>query len=291
MTEIPEHLLKRSRAAKGQTDGESGDAPTKAVEAATETAAPAASGPPALATAAASIGPDPEQPSPDPVPAYITAAESRKKIPLWAFLVVGALPIWAIAFAGTMQQTEVEDPLFTGAETVYTQTGGCAGCHGADGGGGSGYKLSDEEVVKTFPQPIDHMVHVARGSAAILDEAYGDPDREGGVRISGGRGSGAMPAQLNVLTLNELELVVFHERAVLGGESTDDAAYQEWMEHMREAAESGESQPLDSATLDVLLQCASPTYTPGATGQGAVDGSGANVCPGPHGEGEEASAG
>ncbi len=279
MTEIPEHLLKRSRAAKGKPDEA---APAAAVEASGEKpAAPVAAGPPALAKAAASISADPAPAAAAPVPHYIAAANARRRLPVWAFFILGFLPLWAISFAGTMQQPEVEDPLFTEAALVYTQTGGCSGCHGAGGGGGVGYKFSDGEIIKSFPNAIDQMVHVARGSAAILDEQYGNPDREGGARISGARANGAMPAMTGVLTLSELELVIFHERAVLGGEDTTSPEYVEWIDHLRESAEAGGGSPLSDADLELLLKCADPVMTPGATGEGSTGDDGESNCPGP----------
>lgn len=279
MTEIPEHLLKRSRAAKGKPEPAADGGGGGAVEATSSAAAaPAPSGPPAIAAAAAAIPKDPE-PAPEPdLPHYIVAANKRKKLPLWAFLVVAALPIWAISFAGTMQQPEVEDPLFEEAELAYVQTGGCAGCHGANGGGGVGYKFSDGEIIKTFPEPIDMMAHIARGSTAINGEQYGDPNREGGAHVAGARNQGAMPAMVGVLTMAELELVVFHERAILGGEDTESEVYQEWIEHLREAAEAGEGDPLTNEELDLILACSDPLYTPG--GGGGMFG---ENCPGPTG--------
>ncbi len=292
MTEIPEHLLKRSRAAKGTPEA-SGDAAGSAVEATSgAAAAPATSGPPAIAAAAAAIPKDPG-PTPEPdLPHYIVAANKRKKLPFWSFLVVAALPLWAISFAGTMQQPEVADPLFEEAELAYAQTGGCSGCHGAGGGGGVGYKFSEGEVVKTFPEPIDMMAHIARGSTAINGEQYGNPDREGGPRIAGARNQGAMPAMAGVLTMAELELVVFHERAVLSGEDTESEVYQAWIEHLREAAEGGGGSPISQEDLDLILACADPLYTPGGGGGAGIDTA---DCPGPGGsllgDGQEVAAG
>lgn len=297
MTEIPEHLLKRSRAAKGTPEA-SGDAAGSAVEAtASAAAAPAASGPPAVAAAAAAIPKDPE-PTPEPdLPHYIVAANKRKKLPLWSFLLVAALPLWAISFAGTMQQPEVEDPLFEEAELAYTATGGCSSCHGAGGGGGIGYKFSDGEIIQTFPEPIDMMAHIARGSAAINGEQYGDPNRDGGAHVAGARNSGAMPAMVGVLTMAELELVVFHERVILGGEDTESEVYQEWIEHLREAAEEGDGETISPEDVELILECADPLYTPGASGPVVYDEDSEPEinCPGPHGsvlgEGEEVAAG
>jgi hypothetical protein len=277
LTEIPEHLLKRSKAAKAGASGDdAGGADTSSTPVAAETAA----APVAAAPAANLPNLDPEPEPPKPVPHFVAAATARKKVPVWVLPIIAALPVWAYSFAGTMQQPEVEDELLIVAEETYAS---CAGCHGGNGGGGVGYALADGSVLETFPEPIDMMVHVARGSDAILDQPYG-AERADGQRISGARGRGPMPAQLASLDMLHLEVVIFHERAILSGEDTSSPAYQEWIEHMREGLESGESTPID---LDLLLACANPEYTPGATGAGAEN------CPGPHGDegAEEAAAG
>ncbi len=279
MTEIPEHLLKRSKAAKGGKSGGGDDAPSDSGSApvAAEAATPAAAVP---AANLPNLDPEPEPPK--PVPHYVAASMARKRVPVWVLPVIAALPIWAYSFAGTMQQPEVEDELFIEAEELYNS---CAGCHGGNGGGGTGYQLSDGEVLATFPEPIDMMVHVARGSDEIIDQQYGA--REDDPRISGARGRGAMPAQLATLTQLELELVIFHERAVLSEEDTSSPAYQEWIEHMREGIEAGDEERID---LELLLACANPEWTPGATGVGSSDPD--HPCPGPHaGEELEEAAG
>ncbi len=286
MTEIPEHLLKRSKAAKSGKSGDGGGAESAAPAESSAPVAASAAAPAAAAPAANLPNLDPPAPPPKPVPAYVQAAQARKKIPVWVLPVIAALPIWALSFAGTMQQPESEDILLIDAELVY---GSCAGCHGGNGGGGIGYAFSDGEILATFPEAIDHMAHTARGSDAIAGEAYGDPNRAGGGRISGERG--LMPAQMASLSLIELELVVFHERAILGGEDTSSPGYQEWMEHMREEIETvGLDGPtITQEDMDLLLACANPEFTPGATGEGAPDG---ETCPGPRAEGgDEAAAG
>ncbi len=282
MTEIPEHLLKRSKAAKSGKSGDGGDAPAEASS--TPVAADAAAAPVAAAPAADLPNLDPEPEPAKPLPHFVSASLSRKRIPVWVLPVIAALPVWAYSFAGTMQQPETEDELLVDAALVY---GSCSGCHGGTGGGGVGYQLSEGEVLATFPDAIDQMVHVARGSAAILDQEYGAP-REDGVRVSGGRGRGPMPAQTASLSQLELEMVVFHERAILSDEDTSSPAYQEWIEHMREGIEEGADEPID---LDLLLACANPEWTPGATGVGSDNPD--KPCPGPHAEegAEEAAAG
>ena len=271
MSEIPEHLLKRSKAAKASKTGDSGGddaAPASSGDAAPVAAASAA---PVIDTSSLpNLDPAPEPPKPEP--AYVTASKKRTRIPVWAMPVVAALPIWAYSFAGTMQQVETEDPLFVEGEIFYSEKG-CSGCHGATGGGGSGYAFANGEVLATFPSAIDHMVHVARGSSAIQGEAYGSPDRPGGQRVSGALGQ--MPAQEGAISLTELEIVVFHERAVLGGEEMTGPGYEEWMDHMREAYESGDETAID---LELLLACADPAITPGA---GETEP--AEQCPGPAG--------
>lgn len=271
MTEIPEHLLKRSKAAKGDKSGDGGDAaaasstPVSAEAAAPVAAAPAANLP--------NLDPEPEPPK--PVPHFVSASLARKRVPMWVLPVIAALPVWAYAFAGTMQQPEVEDELIIEAAELY---GACAGCHGGTGGGGTGYQLSDGQVLATFPDAIDQMVHVARGSDEILDQPYGARTED--PRVSGARGRGAMPAQINTLSQLELEMVTFHERAILSEEDMSSVAYQEWMEHMREGIEAGDSDPID---IDFLLACANPEWTPGATGAGSPNPE-ERPCPGPHAE-------
>jgi hypothetical protein len=268
VTEIPEHLLRRSKAAKGAKGGEAAPADSGAGEGASST--PAA---PAAATPAPAAAPVPAEPAPEPpkpLPPYIAAHRKRRRIPVWALPVVVFLPVWALGFAGTMQEPVVEDMLFEDAAALYTSQG-CAGCHGAGGGGGVGYAFSGGEIVATFPEPIDHLLFIVRGTAGTgAGEQYGDPDRPGGAHIAGNLG--IMPAFPN-LSVEELELLVLHERAVLGGEDASDPAYVEWEDRLREDLEAGTATPVD---IDALLACANPEYTPGATGDGGED------CPGPH---------
>lgn len=281
MTEIPEHLLKRSRAAKGK-DEPSGDAgadsgaSTAAVTPAASSDSPPA-GPPALAAAAAATPADAPLVAAAPKPHFVEAAESRKRMPMWAMFMLAFVPLWAVSFGGTMQLAEAEDPLFTEAAEVYNVTGGCSGCHGAGGGGGVGYQLSDGSVVETFPHFADQMVHVYRGSSAINGEAYGAV-RADGQRVAGTRG--VMPAA-TTLTELELELVIFHERVVLSGEEVSD----EYVEELRHKVEAGEGEEVvGEEYFGLLLACSDPGITPEATGGGAVNDDGENICPGPHDE-------
>jgi mono/diheme cytochrome c family protein len=56
-----------------------------------------------------------------------------------------------------------------GAEIYATR---CAGCHGADGGGGVGPQLSDGNVVDTFPDVADEVAVVTDGRGRM--PAFGD---------------------------------------------------------------------------------------------------------------------
>ena len=43
----------------------------------------------------------------------------------------------------------------------------CVGCHGADGGGGTGSKLNEGAVVAAYPDPADEFVVIADGKNAM----------------------------------------------------------------------------------------------------------------------------
>ena len=79
------------------------------------------------------------------------------------------------------------DPVLAVGRDVWSQR--CASCHGNEGDGGSGPKLSDGKVVEAFPNPADER-------QLILD------------------GIGAMPA-FDELSESQLEAVVRYTREVL----------------------------------------------------------------------------
>ena len=251
MTEIPEHLLKRSRERRGALGGDGGSdagaTPASTAPAKVESAAPAAaSGPVARAAAAAPASPPP----PKPDSAVVAAYKRRKRIPFWAMAALSIMPVWALMYvrAVTEQPEEATGPLGLGAE-VY---GGCAGCHGAAGGGGAGYAFAGGEVMKTFPHIEDQIRYVYFGTQGYNlagVEIYGDPNREGGPHVAGALG--VMPSQGatagGALTDYEILAVVCHERYALGGaDPTGDfaAEFEEWCSEESEifvALESGSS--------------------------------------------------
>ena len=257
MTEIPEHLLKRSRerrSAIGQ-GGDAADAPSDAAAtsnapattpaATTPAAAPAAaSGPPARTAAPAPAAPPP--PKPDPV--YVQAAKQRRKIPFWAMATLSLLPVWAFMYvrAVTEPPVVVEGPLGIGTE-IYSS---CASCHGAAGGGGVGYPFSGGEVLKTFPHIEDQIRYVYYGTEgynAADVEIYGNPDREGGPHVTGNLG--VMPAFGGQLTQYEIVAVVCHERYDLGGADPTSEEYAEEYETWC-SEESAVFAELEAGTYD-----------------------------------------
>ena len=207
MTEIPEHLLKRSKAAKAKATGIPDEATETPTESAVAPVAPAAPSNPV---------PVVEKP-PAPIAPYVAAAQARKKIPWWAASGLLLLPIWAISYVGTLERPPQEA---TGvmAEGLHVYESRCASCHGATGAGGSGHALANGEVLATFPTAAAHIEWVAKGSDGFgLGNPYGAADQ---ARIV----EGGMPGWADVLTTEELIGVVLHERARLSG-SDDDARW------------------------------------------------------------------
>lgn len=232
MTEIPEHLLQRSRARRAALGlgGDAGDAPAAApatttpkAAAPTEAAAPAAAPAPAPAPKPAKI---------EPRPPYVETALRRKKIPFWVIPVLAALPIWGLMYALTLDKPapKTAGPLTEGA-TVY---GSCAGCHGPTGGGvGSFPKLSGGAVVEEFPDAADHLYWVMEGTAgfkALGIATFGASNKPVG-------GAGNMPGWQS-LTAQQLISVVRHERETLSGEQMDaaklEAEYQAMLDMVKE---------------------------------------------------------
>lgn len=244
MTEIPEHLLKRSkerRAALGLPGGEggSGDA-TPGGESDAPKAEVATTEAPAAAPATVEATPPPP---PKPKPAYVQAAERRKRIPYWAMPVIALLPVWAFVYAqGIQTPPEADTLLATGAE-IYPGT--CGGCHGPTGGGGTGAQLSEGEVLATFPDPVAMMEWIHLGAAEWVGGSagpYGDPNREGGPHDAATL-PGVMPGFPD-LTPEELAGVTRYIREDLSGEAPASPEvqelYEEWAALAIENAEAGE---------------------------------------------------
>ncbi len=219
MTEIPEHLLNRSRerrAALGLPGGEAAGTNTPAVVAGTTPAVAKAAAPAKAAAVPAA------PPAPKPLRPYQVAARDRKRIPIWAAPILALLPLWGFLYlkASTPEVVEVVGPLAAGAR-VYNN---CASCHGGDGGGGgAGYPLAAGSVLKTFPKIEEQLTFVYVGTKGYDGKPYGDPARG---RIGGAKGQ--MPAWGNQLSEVEILEVVCHERYTLAGGDQASEEFLKW---------------------------------------------------------------
>ena len=262
MTEIPEHLLKRS---KERREAASGGASSGTAETAPAVVSATSAVPQTVASASAA------PPPPPPDPAYVVAAKTRKKIPFWAMATLSLLPLWALMYLISLSPEEkiVEGPMATGAE-IY---GSCAGCHGAAGQGGAGRVLSGGEVMKTFPKIEDMLNFVYTGSQPFVSAEipyYGDPNREGGAHAPLSYNGNPMPMQGakagGALTEYEILGVVCHTRYVLSGA---DRTSEEWLEEYETwcspeseifAALQGGSTSFDTVDKDFTMLPKPPTF-------------------------------
>ena len=219
MTEIPEHLLKRSKERR-ETLGGSDVAPASdaSVSAGSIQSVPNAA---IVKEPVAPIAPVVAL-LPPPDPAYVVAAKTRKKIPFWAMATLSLLPLWAFIYLLALRPQEkvVEGPLAVGAG-LY---GSCAGCHGAEGQGGAGRVLYQGEVLNTFPKIEDMLNFVYTGSEAFVAQGltiYGNPDRAGGAHAPLSYNGNPMPQQGTKvgggLTDSQILAIVCHERYTIGG--------------------------------------------------------------------------
>jgi mono/diheme cytochrome c family protein len=233
LTEIPEHLLKRSRERRaalglGEGEGEAAQPSASATPAVPQASAPApvASGP--VSRAAAPPAEAPKQP--EAVHPTVLAANRRRRVPFWAMAALSLMPIWLFMYARALTPGEEisEGPIGLGAE-IYSS---CASCHGGAGGGGVGYAFTGGEVLKTYPHIEDMLRYVYYGTGEYVIAGIdipGDPNREGGPHLTGDLGN--MP-QFGAsvgggLTDYQILSVVCHERYTLGGA---DPTSSEWSE-------------------------------------------------------------
>lgn len=213
MTEVPEHLLARSRerrAALGLAGGSSepsGEG-TAAPAATPATAAPAGASPAPVAAPAPAVVE--EKPAP-PVPSYLRPEAARRRIPVWVLPVLAVLPFWGVLYVGAFGDRTEKEALTgaaLGAQVYRAQ--GCSACHGSGGEGGVGPALAGGEAALTFPEEADHASWIRTGSGAFRGQPYGAPDRPGGQRTA----TGGMPGFAS-LSDEEVEAVVLYEREEL----------------------------------------------------------------------------
>ncbi|MGK2957556.1 MAG: c-type cytochrome [Acidimicrobiales bacterium] len=216
MSEVPEHLLRRSQERRAAL-GQGGDAPTGAPSEGAVAPATGDSGAVRAPSTPAPVAPTPAEIVPAaPLPPYVEASLRRPKIPRWALPVLVMLPIWGYIYIGALKPAEVvielEPELAVGQQVYNTK---CATCHGATGQGGTGRPLKDGEVLLTFPDPQQHIDWVVGGSTP-KGTPYGDPNRPGGQRLS--QSVGVMPAFGSSLSAEQIKAVVRYEREILSGE-------------------------------------------------------------------------
>jgi len=259
VTEVPEHLLKRSKDRRTSLDGGTPAADTApAAESASveKASATAAAAPAAVAPAAA----------PEPVPPYVEAAIKRKKIPFWAMPVLAFLPLWAVIYIGGLSPASNGAPsqLATGA-AIFSAN--CAGCHGAGGGGGVGRVMTGGALVATFPDMIGQLEFVWLGSNGTgpAGTPYGDPAREGGQHKTLSYNGNPMPNFNKALSQAQLLAVVRYEWETLsGGKTTEDATgnitYADGKPMLNAAGEliTPEGTPLFDASGKLTIQ---PNWT------------------------------
>src|SRR5438105_3402868 len=127
MTEVPEHLLRRSaerRAALGLGGGDAGAPPPPAAEPAGAAETPEPAGAVEAAPAAAA----PAVPEPVELEPAIPLPETRTGIPRWMMPVLVILPFWAIIYVGAFQTTKKAGPALTGVALGQALYHGKAGC-------------------------------------------------------------------------------------------------------------------------------------------------------------------
>ena len=222
MTEVPEHLLRRSRErreALGLATGSGGEpAPSSSTEpgaeaapSSTAAAVPETAAAPAAAPAAGAIAV--QEPRPEALAMARAVQKRRSKNPIWVMPVLVGLPLWAFFYAFAFSPPKKAgpvDPLVLGAQ-VY-RSAGCSGCHGAAGEGGVGPALAGGQAKLTFPTEADHISWVKTGSQPFTGQKYGDPARTGGQH---GPAKGIMPAFSGSLSQAQIEAVVKYEREKL----------------------------------------------------------------------------
>jgi len=214
MTEIPEHLLARSRARR---EAAGLAKPAEAVAAA-EPAAGGAVEQAGAATPAAAAAPVPTAaaapappPPPKPDPPYVAAYKRRKRIPFWVMPALIALPLWGFIYANTLQEPPkaASGPLAEGA-TIYQN---CASCHGATGGGGVGPAFAGGDLAQNWPDFKDQIRWVSHGSANFPGDTYGALNKP----KKGGMPAWSTDYPGGTLTPLQIALVVRYEREVLAG--------------------------------------------------------------------------
>ncbi|MDQ1394339.1 MAG: hypothetical protein QOF30_3316 [Acidimicrobiaceae bacterium] len=217
MTEIPEHLLRRSRERRAALglggDGEGGgESESSGSALAAKSEAAPAKAPAASAAKVPAVVVEPVEVAPA---AYIAPPKGPHKlrIPIWVMPVLIAIPLWAFFFPAAFsnhKKAAVTDPVVLGNQVYHSS---CSTCHGSNGEGGVGPALHGGVAAITFPKVADHIDWVKNGSTGLAKNApYGDPNREGGQRVAS---KNDMPGFASSLSPTQIADVVAYERTKL----------------------------------------------------------------------------
>jgi mono/diheme cytochrome c family protein len=222
VTEIPEHLLRRSRERRAALGG-GGDEATATEQAAAVTGEAPTSAAPVVAASAtpetraggggtpAAVDAPLVAAGPEPAPRL---GPTRVKTPLWMIPVLALLPVWGIIYLGAFGshvKAAANDPVVLG-NILFTAN--CATCHGATGGGGVGPQLNGGEVLKVWPKLQDHLNWVHTGGTPFIGKTIGAthiPVPANNVMPAFGQAEGGQ------LTDAQIADVVCYERVTFGG--------------------------------------------------------------------------
>jgi len=223
VTEIPEHLLRRSRerrAALGGGDGEEQTATEQAAATTTETPraaapVPAGTGAPATQAAGGGGGARGRAPAPEPAVEEPRYRPTRTKTPVWILPVLVLLPLWMVVYLGAFgnrTKAAANDPVVLGGEIF---SGNCATCHGVNGEGGVGPQLNGGEVLRVWPKLQDQINWVHTGGAPYVGKTIGSQT------VITVPSNNVMPAfgqaEGGPLSNQQIADVVCYERVTFGG--------------------------------------------------------------------------
>jgi len=212
VTDIPEHLLARSRERRAALGLGGDDVAATPAPAAGPTGSTPGAAVAATPAAAAVVVPEVVEP-PKPPPPYVAAALARPKVPIFVAPILVALPIFAFIYWGSLAPKPApDDPVFALGQSVYAAQ--CSSCHGAGGGGGTGRPL--DEVVTVFPDAADHVAWVREGNTGL---AAGTPYGVGRQAKQAPYDKVSMPGFAGTLSEEEIAAVVHYERVEFGGEA------------------------------------------------------------------------
>ncbi len=136
MTDIPEHLLARSRERRAALGLGGGDAGGGRAEHPGRRGSPASPSPAATPAPVRGrrprwrlVRPEATSSRPKPDPPYVAAAKARPRVPIFVAPVLAMLPVFAFIYWGSLTPKPVAaDPVLVEGAALYSAN--CAACHG-----------------------------------------------------------------------------------------------------------------------------------------------------------------